>query len=667
MKILLPLTAAAILLPVPAYSVKPNPAEFEACRKWFERSITSPQPQAPVFSFKYGGRQAGSLIGAWERKTSKRTDRVWTVSYTDQGTGLTVEIEASLFADFPAAEWVVHLANNGARDTPLLEAIQAADADLDLAAAQTGLTLDWSRGAVATFDDFAPQQMVLRAGQKHSLESGEGRSSSQVLPFFNLRGAGKGVVAAIGWSGSWAAEFAVDKAGATRLKAGMAWTSLILHPGERIRTPRMLLLFYEGDRWRGQNLLRQFILAHHRPKLRGQPLIAPVTCGNWGGTSAAVHLDNIRKIIQYDLPVDYYWIDAEWYGKPGPAGSWAQNVGSWEVRKDLYPDGFQPLSTELRRTGRELMLWFEPERVVRGTPWHMQRREWLLDRGGSSMLFNLGLPTARQFVTDFLSERIREFGLGCYRQDSNINPLPFWRANDAPDRQGISEIRHIEGLYAFWDALLARFPNLLIDNCASGGRRIDLETVGRSTPFWRTDGPRDPIAHQCHTYGLLAWVPLHATSQDRAPDDYEFRSSMSSALCLNWWVSGDKPSETIPADFPFAWAKKALSQYLDIRKYYYGDFYPLTTYSQDSSVWMAYQLDLPDTGEGLVVALRRPQSPYEIGRFPLHGIEGGANYEVRNLDGGKATRLSGTELTGAGLPVIVKQKPGSALFVYKRR
>ena len=147
-------------------------------------------------------------------------------------------------------------------------------------------------------------------------------------------------------------------------------------------------------------------------------------------------------------------------------------------------------------------------------------------------------------------------------------------------------------------SLLARHPDLIIDNCASGGRRIDLETVGRATPFWRTDGPRDAIAHQCHTYGLLAWVPLSATSQDRAGDDYEFRSSMCSSLCLNWWVSGDVAAERIPPNFPFAWAKQTLEQYLAFRGIYYGDYYPLTGYSQARDVWMAYQLDRPDLGKG---------------------------------------------------------------------
>src|SRR5262249_34939087 len=156
------------------------------------------------------------------------------------------------------------------------------------------------------------------------------------------------------------------------------------------------------------------------------------------------------------------------------------------------------------------MLWFEPERVYKGTPWHKSHPEWLLGNGGDNFLLNLGNPAARKFLTDFISVRIDEFGLGCYRQDFNIDPLAFWQAADALDRQGATEIHYIEGLYAFWDELLKRHPNLMIDNCASGGRRLDLETLGRATPFWRTDGPRDPIAHQCHTLGLLSWVPLNA-------------------------------------------------------------------------------------------------------------------------------------------------------------
>ena len=57
----------------------------------------------------------------------------------------------------------------------------------------------------------------------------------------------------------------------------MALTHLKLHPGEEIRTPKILMLFWQGERSRGQNLLRQFILAHHRPLSDGKPLQTPIT------------------------------------------------------------------------------------------------------------------------------------------------------------------------------------------------------------------------------------------------------------------------------------------------------------------------------------------------------------------------------------------------------
>lgn len=647
-------------------AVTPTKAEFLARDAWVKGAVAGHEgTNTPWFSFLYAGKESAAILSGWSHQVSEpllapegtRRRQV----FHDPTTGLEVSVEAVEFADSPAIEWVAYLTNTGATNTPVLESIQALDAVLPVQA--TGqVRLNWAKGAVASFDDFAPQERLLKPSTTFRLQPGGGRSSSQVLPFFNLEGANRGIVAAVGWTGEWAAEFACDPRGAVTMKAGLERTHLVLFPGEKIRTPRMLLLFYEGDRWRGQNLLRQLILAHHRPSLQGRPLVAPITCGNWGGTRAEIHLDNIRQILRYELPIDYYWIDAEWFGQ----GGWPVNVGNWEVKRDLYPAGFKQLSDALRPSGRELMLWFEPERVYKGTPWYKEHREWLLDTGGENLLFNLGNPSARKFLTEFISAKVREFGLGCYREDFNMDPLPFWRAADASDRQGMTEIRYIEGLYAFWDDLLKQNPGLMIDNCASGGRRIDLETVGRATPFWRTDGPRDAVAHQCHSFGLLGWVPLSATSQDRAGDDYEFRSSMCSGLCLNWWVSGDVPAERIPANFPFVWAKATLDRYLNVREFYYGDYYPLTTYSQAADAWMAYELDRPDLGKGMVVALRRPNSPYRSLEVALRGLDERSSYRVTNLDNREQRRYPGKQLLQEGLEVSLQTKPGSALLVYER-
>ena len=124
------------------------------------------------------------------------------------------------------------------------------------------------------------------------------------------------------------------------------------------------------------------------------------------------------------------------------------------------------------------------------------------------VLANLGNPTVRKGITDMVSNFITQFGMTWYRQDFNFPPESYWKSADAPDRIGMTEIGHIEGLYRMWDDLLARHPGLHIDNCASGGRRLDIEMMSRSFVFWRTDhGFDDTLAEQAQTQALAYWVP----------------------------------------------------------------------------------------------------------------------------------------------------------------
>ena len=126
-------------------------------------------------------------------------------------------------------------------------------------------------------------------------------------------------------------------------------------------------------------------------------------------------------------------------------------------------------------------------------------------------LLNLGDPAARQWLTDHVDQLLTEQGIDLYRQDFNMDPLAYWRANDDPDRQGITEIKHVTGYLAYWDELRRRHPDMLIDTCASGGRRNDLETLRRAVPLWRSDYAFEPVGHQCMTYGISLWIPYHGT------------------------------------------------------------------------------------------------------------------------------------------------------------
>ena len=646
------------------------------------------------YSFVYNGTPSTQLPSTWTHQAisgiSVDGPICWAEMTQDPATGLEARISCTEYRDFPVQEWVVHFKNTGSEDTPILENIQALDVTLPPTTSDP--VLHYAKGATCSLEDYRPLTRILNPGGSSSFQPGGGRSSSDFLPFFNLETApGKGVIVAVGWSGEWKTTFTREKDGGIHIQAGMELTHLKLHPGEEIRTPRIATLFYDGEWLQGQNLFRQFLLAHHRPILNGKPMEMPLLNSNWGGTSAKDHLANIDAIAAQDLPINYYWIDAEWFGE----GPWFKTAGDWRPKADLYPEGFKPLSDKLHQSGRKLLLWFEPERVCEGTPWYTEHADWLLEvpkenrhyNWGNSQnepdwvvweskrnqikendrLFDLGNPEARRFLTDTISDLITQFGVDCYRHDANIAPLEFWRAKDQADRQGMTEIRWVEGLYAFWDELLQKHPGLIIDNCASGGRRIDLETIGRATPFWRTDYPAGPTVKQCHTYGISFWVPLNSTGAIRPAEsgEYAWRSTLSSGVVFELFGNGDAAqSQPTAADFPADIVKKLLNEYQGIQKYYLGDYYPLTEYSQAEDAWIGWQFNRPDLGEGMLMVFRRPKSICETGRLHPRGLDPEATYMLRDITGEKT--LSGKELMETGITVNLLEAPSSGLLTYKR-
>jgi alpha-galactosidase len=275
---------------------------------------------------------------------------------------------------------------------------------------------------------------------------------------------------------------------------------------------------------------------------------------------------------------------------------------------------------------------------------------------------NLGNPEARQWLTDHIDKLISEQGVDLYRQDFNIDPLDFWRANDAVDRQGITEIRYVTGYLAYWDELRHRHPHMLIDSCASGGRRNDLETMRRAVPLTRSDyllqiEKGEPLSQQSQTYGMALWLPYFGTGINGL-DAYTFRSQMCPALAGTW----DLRSKEIPYDL----LRRLLAQWRRIGEYYFGDYYPLTPYNLAADVWLAWQFDRPDLGEGMVQAFRRSNSSYESARFKLRGLDPEARYGVGDVDAPGAQGMTGRELMEHGLMVNVKDQPGAAIILYKR-
>jgi len=622
------------------------------------------------FSFSYGGRPSTALLKGWKlgRQVTKlddqRTQR--TLTWTDPKTGLAIRWVAIEYHDFPTVEWTLYFKNTGAADTPIISDIQALDARFERKkdevyarfASPGEFVLNHHVGSPCAPNDYAPQRSPLPHKATRRIATSGGRGSNSDWPYFNIEWPGEGVIAVVGWPGQWAASFVRDEANGLRVRAGQELTHFKLLPGEEVRTPLIVLQFWKGDRIRSQNTFRRWMLAHNVPKPGGKP-IPPMLFGcsshftnEMVDANEANQMQFINRYLEERLKIDYWWMDAGWYVCDG---NWGK-TGTWEVDTKRFPRGLRAISDYAHSKGIKTIVWFEPERVAPGTWLTEKHPEWVLGGKGGGLL-NLGNPEARQWLTDHVDKVITEQNIDLYRQDFNMDPLDFWRKNDASDRQGITEINHVTGYLAYWDELLRRHPGLLIDSCASGGRRNDLETMRRSVPLWRTDWRLDPVGTQCHSYGISFWLPLSGTGTGTYAA-YDFRSNMVPLLNCIWDV------RIKDADYDLM--RRLCEQFRQVADCYLGDYYPLTPYSLENTSWLGWQFDRPDLGKGMVQVFRRPESVYEVGRLKLRGLDTEARYVVTDLDQNTPHEVSGDELVQKGLRIEIVDRPGAVIIAYRK-
>jgi alpha-galactosidase len=638
------------------------------------------------FFFRYGDKSSAELIPTWQRSEDvmpAEKGEIHRITFLDPTTHLKVTAEARTFTDFPAVDWVLHFTNEGTSDTPILEDIQPLH--WTTACDTPDAILHTAQGSCQSIADFHQTTVPIQPGQPFGFGTTTGRSSDGLraingdvssFPFFNIQTGDHGILGAIGWTGNWLMNINRASDGKTiAFDAGMLKTHLLLHPGETIRTPRILLMNWHGDIAEAQNTWRKLMLSHYSPKdLNGQTVTEPICFCSGGGEPIAGKLATVQFLHDKKIPADLYWIDAGWYGDKNL--DWVHNRGSWAYTPDFYPNGFKPLGDLLKSYNIGFLVWIEAETAMPGSTFVTQHPDWYIPKppgAGSDEDFpeslNLGNPDALKGMTDFVSKLITDSGMTWYRQDFNYSPATYWTSMDKPDRIGMTEIGHIEGLYAYWDALRAQHPGLLIDNCASGGRRLDIETMSRSVALHRSDAAGIPLGEQFHTQGLAPWVPLNdgivggcVTDRSSSLQLYNSRSGYSAGV--NFSVEPKNFSNDPAADS----IRKNLEEFREVRPYFYGDFYPLMEQNLDLSSWCAWQLTRPADQSGLLICLRRPKSIYSALQLDLHGVDPTAKYDVEvrtTMDKAPIQTVSGQEL--AHFHVTIPDMPGSALVFYHKK
>lgn len=585
------------------------------------------------------GMPLASLTVGDERLTLTPT------AMTDTGTGVYTMTVADVRVDLTVGTpteasltTMLRLTNVGTTNSPRITAVRSFDGRFSAEAARfEGIT-----GDNCCADSFVPYSRDLGA-ESYVLEPAGGRSSNvTAFPCFDVTaaeadGAATTYVFGIGWTGQWHAEMACD-GGAFALSVGLADCDFFLLPGESVRFPMVLCLGGESP-LAARQAFRRLLRERFSPQAeREEELVLPMAiqpfdryyAGNFGTRKDSTWATEAGQMAEIDaldrLPsLDTVWLDAAWFKESFPMG-----VGNYSFAPG-FPNGLRPVTDHAHTKGKQFILWFEPERVILGREIAEEHPEFLLrvPELDPTCLYNLADDAACAYMTDLLEGILVREGVDVFRMDSNLDPLPYWRASDAPGRHGVTEMHHVENLYRMWDDLRARIPGLLIDNCSSGGRRLDIEALSRSVSLWRSDTGCFPEVGDFATslwntqqiISLGRYLPYTCVGHwDHTP--YDVRSTGTAGVICNY--------DVLSSDFDFVAAETILAECARVRPLWNGDFYPLTEADIRDDNWAAYQLHRE--GRGAVYAFRKKNAKAAWFEASLYAIDATATYRVTLTD-----------------------------------
>ncbi len=562
--------------------------------------------------------------------------------------GMMLTARLTEYDGFPVAEWGAEMTNFGKNNSELLT-----DFAITGFLPGTDPVLSYGNGDTRNSGLFRRSEQALTEGLEISPVCARGADGAS--PFMTLSFSEYSVKLGIGWAGQWLMSFTPVEGG-VKFRLCQKNFSTVVFPGETMRTPNLTALFYTGDEVKGINLWRRFFLKHILPvekngeKIKPRMFLHTHRIGGYGefeGITTENQLEGIDTFVKRGLTPDCWWIDAGWY--PCDHSWW--NVGDWVPNPEQLPDGFRPISEHLRKYGSELLVWFEPERVMAGSKLDFLHPEWCLKAVNAEgeeekcRLLDYSEPECFSFMLELLDKHIKAGGIDIYRQDFNFLPDRYFTQNEEENRRGAKENLHIQAVLALYDELRRRNPGLIIDNCAAGGTRNEMDILRRSVPLQYTDMDIDaPDARIFHYYEMFSWIPYfraHARREDRrmpkkrSLDEYSYLCAMTPALTV--CLDPDDSEKEFNAARKMVPVWRAAAEY-ELK----ADFYRL---SDRESGWYAVQFHDPADGSGFIEVIRTAEC--ETNNIVIYPhIVPNTKYVFRNPVNGDIKRGDSTGLEG---------------------
>jgi alpha-galactosidase len=399
----------------------------------------------------------------------------------------------------------------------------------------------------------------------------------------------------------------------------------------------------------------------------GRPIVPLVTYNTW--YPYATRIDEPTMLDEIDrtaaLGMELFVLDAGWYPGAGTLGyaDFDTGLGTWAVDPRRFPSGLRALTESAHAHGIKFGLWVEPGRVSLDTVGKegLAREEWLAQRDGvnvtpASGQLCYGSRAARDWVRQKLFALLDDVQPDYLKWDNNA----WINCNRAGHDHGAGDgnFSQVRGLYDILESLRERYPNLLIENVADGGSRIDFGILRYSDVAWMDDRTSPPVHVRHNLEGLSELFPpgyllsfvLDDTNSPLAGSSDPIAAIRSSMFGVLGFAYRSPGLRSWLSDL-FAQATVDYRGFRDILQdsdaILLGDQAPST----DGSGWDAIEALNASTDEAVLFAYHQPEANDRVLVRP-RGLRRGATYAVRSLDAGDLGTSRGDDLMQDGIEIV---------------
>ena len=495
---------------------------------------------------------------------------------------------------------------------------------------------------------------------------------------------GEVIAGALAWSGNFRLNFEVDEYDALTVLAGANpnASEYRLRPGESFTTPEMIYTHsMRGAGGASRNLHdwgRNYGVYHAER-------VVPTLLNSWEGAYFDFDAKVLKQMIDdaASMGLEMFVLDDGWFGNKYPRNAANAGLGDWQVNRKKLPAGIDDIASYAHRKGLKFGIWIEPEMVNPKSELAEKHPDWIVrppkreaPETRKQWLLDLSNPAVQDFVFEVFDNTMKlSDKIDYIKWDANRNANNVGSAYLPADEQSRFWIDYAQGFYRVMERIRAKYPDVLIQACASGGGRVEYGALKYFDEFWTSDNT-EALSRARNQYGTSLFYPAVAMGshvsavpnhQTGNVTPIKFRFDMACAGRLGMEL---QPKQMTDAEKAFA--RRAIASYKEYRDIVMqGDLYRIGSPYDESGCYGVLYVSKDKRQAVLFAYSLRYQGRSLIPKFRLDGLDPKAGYAVRELNVDKprfwfdGKTLSGELLMNAGINPHLSKIYDSAVFILK--